>query len=163
MSGVIRLTKKNHGGDSSLMPMIARSALRGMIAGIILTVLLLLLLSAIALSLEDPDTVTGAFAYAALALGSLVSGIAAGSGDSEHRIPASALGGVGYVLFLWLVSLFFRAEAQNAVSPVYTLLCYIGCVAVSLIGGTVTRPRRVRTNGGKRSPTALLRGRLGRR
>lgn len=139
------------------------AAFRGMLCGIGTAVGLALILSAAALAQEDPDSVIVIFAYASLLLGALICGLASMRSDRGHGMLTPLVGGAGYVLVLWLVSLFFRANAENAVPPIGMALGYLGCLAVALAGGLIVRPRRGRVNPAKGNPTALVRKQLGRR
>ncbi|MBQ8551552.1 MAG: TIGR04086 family membrane protein [Clostridia bacterium] len=139
------------------------AALRGVLIGIGTAAVLTLILSAVALAQEDPDRFTGIFAYAALFIGALACGLASMKLDREHGMISPLIGGAGYVLVLWLVSLFFRADAVNAVSPLAMSLGYLGCIAAALAGGLIGRPKRVRIDTAKKNPTALVRKQLGRR
>ncbi len=139
------------------------AALRGMLIGIGTAAALALILSAVALAQEDPDSVIGMFAYASLFAGAFVCGLASMKSDCEHGMISPLVGGAGYVLVLWLISLFFRGNAENAVPPLGMALGYLGCLAVALAGGLIGRPRRGRIDSAKKNPTALVRKQLGRR
>ncbi len=139
------------------------AALRASLIGTFAAVLLALIFSAAALAMTDPDKLVGAFGYAALFLGAVISGIVSVKLDSGRGLLTSLVGGAGYVLILWLISLFFRAAAENAVSPLAMVLIYIGCAAVSVVGGFMGRGKKRKIGASKNNPTDIVRKQLGRR
>ena len=120
-------------------------------------------LSGAALMMDDPKRFTAIFAYAALFVGAFVCGISAVKLDLQRSMLSSLVGGVGYVLLLWLISLAMRARAEHPVTPLFMLAMYICCVLVSLLGGLSGRGRKTYVDANKKNPTALMRRQLGRR
>lgn len=139
------------------------AALRASLIGAFAAMMLALAFSAAALAMTDPDKFVGIFGYAALFLGAVISGIVSVKLDSGRSLLTSLVGGAGYVLVLWLVSLFFRAAAENAVSPLAMALIYIGCIAVSMLGGLMGRGKKWKIGSSKNNPTDIVRKQLGRR
>ncbi len=138
------------------------AALRASLIGTFAAVLLALIFSAAALAMTDPDKLVGVFGYAALFWGAALTGIVSVKLDSGRSLLAALVGGVGYVLILWLISLFFRAAAENAVSPLIMALMYAGCIAVSMLGGLMGRGKKRKIGASKNNPTDIVRKQLGR-
>lgn len=139
------------------------ASLRGTLIGIAATLLSSLIMTAVALMTKDPEGLIGIFALASLVVGSLLGGITANKADTEQRLGSSLVSGGGYVIILWLVSLFFRADTPEPTSPLLAVVVYLGCIAVSLLGGIVARPKQTRIKEGKSNAAARLRRQLGKR
>ncbi|MBQ8250187.1 MAG: TIGR04086 family membrane protein [Clostridia bacterium] len=139
------------------------ASLRGILIAVAATLLLSLILTAVALMTKDPKGLIGIFAYAVLIIASLLGGVTASKTDTEQRLGASLVSGGGYVLVMWLFSLFLRSDTSESASPLWTVIVYIGCIALSLVGSVVARPKRTRIKEGKNSVTARLRRQLGKR
>ena len=138
------------------------ASFRASLIGTFAAAVLALAFSAAALAVTDPDGLVGILGYAALFLGAVVSGIASVKLDSERRMLTSFVGGAGYVLILWLVSLFLRADAANPVTPPVMALMYAGCIAAATLGGLMGRGRKRRVGASKNNPTDIVRKQLGR-
>lgn len=156
------MANTDHRDESHDIGALLLSGLKGTLIGVASVVVLALILTAAALAFPDPDSVVGAFAYAALGIGALACGIAAVRADAARSIVGAVIGGVGYVLILWLVSLFMRDGAET-MPPALTAVAYAVCVIASMLGGLIARGRRIRIGEGKNSPTALMRKQLGAR
>ncbi len=139
------------------------AACRGSIIGALTSFVAVLVLSGAALLMEDPKKLITAFAYGALLVGAFVGGFSSAKLDKDRSAVSAFMGGVGYVLLLWLVSLAFRANAMYPVTPIFMILAYIGCTAVSFIGGLAVRGKRGGVKFSRKNPTTLVRGQLGRR
>ena len=139
------------------------AGLRGALIGISGAALSALIFTAAALMTEDPDKTAGILSFAALFIGSLVSGICAVRFDSQRALAASFLGGGGYAAVLWLVSLFFRGDSQELLAPGLVALGYAACLLISFVGGLFARGRRKGIGEGRNSPTERMRRQLGRR
>ena len=150
----------DHRDESRDIGALLAASLKGMLFGIAAALLLSLALTAAALAFADPNSVIGAFAYTALGIGAMICGLAAVRADLSHSLTAALIGGGGYVLVLWLVSLIMRNGGET-VPLLWTLIAYAACVIASLIGGLLSRGRRVHIGEGKKSPAALVRRRLG--
>lgn len=163
MSGGVSLINTKPNDESAELKGMFLASLRGTLVAVGLTVLLAIIMTAVALMTKDPDSIIGIFAYAALVIASLLGGITSIKADTEQRLGASLLSGVGYVLIIWLLSLFFRADTLEPVSPLWAIIGYIGCIALSLVGGVIVRPKQTRIKEGKNNVTAKLRRQLGKR
>ncbi|MCI8387646.1 MAG: TIGR04086 family membrane protein [Clostridiales bacterium] len=154
------LTRDEPDGLQSLLG----AALRGLIAGIIVILILALILSAAALSMDDPASMLEIFAIAALFIGAVVCGFVSAKSYPDAAFIAGLLGGAFYVLFIWVISLFFRGDSgdvsRELVSPLWMALGYIGCIALSMLGGLLGRKRKQRIGDGNKSPAALARRQL---
>ena len=135
------------------------SALKGALVGIGTSSLLALIFTAVALMTRDPDRLIGIFAYAVLFISSLAGGISSVKADSEQRLLSAFLGGTGYVLILWLLSLFFRADTAEPLPPILMASGYAGCIAAAFIGALIAKPRRMRIKDGS-NVTAQVRRQL---
>ncbi len=136
--------------------------LRGTLFGVIAAFLSALVFTFVALMNEDPDKLTSGLAYAALLIGALTSGITSAKAGM-NPILASALSGGGYSLIVWLASIPFRVDGEPGISPIVSLLIYLGCVALSAVCGLVFRRRPAKLTSIKKSPAAMVRKQLGRR
>ena len=136
--------------------------LKGMLFGIGVTSLLSLVFTLIALMGKDPDSLIGFFAYAALFAGSLICGILAVKSDPDQRLFSGLLGGIGYVLVIWLLSLFFRGDTPEALPPLWMAVGYLGCILTALIGALIARPKRAHIKDGSNT-AAQMRRRLTKR
>ncbi|MBQ8509293.1 MAG: TIGR04086 family membrane protein [Clostridia bacterium] len=137
---------------------------RGCICGLIVVIALTLILTAVSLSMEDPDRLLRAFALTALFVGAAVSGFASAKFARENGLLAGLLGGVLYVLIVWLISVFFRgsADEESVMPPLWMALGYGICLAASLFGGLLGRGRRMKVGEGRKNPAAMARRQLGR-
>ena len=163
MSGGVSLINTKPKDESAGVKELLFASLRGTLIGIAATVLSSLIMTAVALMTKDPESVIGIFALVSLVIGSLLGGIIANKTDTEQRMGASLVSGGVYVIILWLLSLFFRADTPEPTSPLITVVGYIGCIAVSLIGGIIARPKQARIKEGKSNAAARLRRQLGKR
>ena len=163
MSGGVCLKNISSKDESYTLGGLLLAAFRGVLFGIGGAALLALVMTAVALMTKDPDKLVGILAYAALLIGAFVCGVTALRSDENHSIAAPLIGGAGYVLVLWLVSLFFRGDTVTPVPPIWMAVGYAVCVLISLVGGLIARPRRMRVGEGKNSPAAQIRRQLGRR
>ena len=163
MSGGVSLINTKPKDESAELKGMFFASLRGALIAVALTVLLAIIMTAVALMTKDPDNIIGIFAYATLVISSLLGGITSIKADTEQRLGASLLSGVGYVLVIWLLSLFFRADTLEPVSPLWATVGYIGCIALSLVGGIIARPKQTRIKDGKNNVTARLRRQLSKR
>lgn len=163
MSGGVVLKNIKSNDESYTLGGLLLAALRGVLFGIGGAALLALIMTAAALMTKDPDKLIGILAYAALLAGALICGITALRADENHSIAASLIGGAGYVLILWLISLFFRGDTVSPVPSVWMAVGYAVCVLTALVGGLLARPRRMRVGEGKNSPAAQIRRQLGHR
>ncbi len=163
MSGGVSLINTKQKDEAAGVKELLTASLRGTLASAALALLLTLVLTAVALMTKNPDSLIHVFAYAVLAITSLIGGITASKADSGQRLGASLIGGYGYVLVMWLLSLFFRSDTAGSVSPLLTVSVYIGCIALSLVGGIIAKPKQTRIKEGKNSVTARLRRQLGKR
>lgn len=138
------------------------AAIRGLISGLITSIILALILSAVALAMDDPSSMIGLFALISLFLGAVVNGFTAAKAYPDGRLVAAILSGAIYVLFIWLISLFFRGQAgaTEAVSPLGMALGYAGCIALAALGGLIARPRTKSYSDVKKSPSAQLRKKM---
>lgn len=145
--------------DESAFFRLLLNAAVAMLIGIAVCFALMLILSAVALGFDDPNGYIAPFATVALFMGALACGIA----SRRSGTVASLMSGGFYVLVLWLVSLSFRVGGGESVGILVTLLGYGGCIAVSFVGGNVGKRSAGFGAMGKKSPTAQLRRRIGRR
>lgn len=144
--------------DEQELALLPGAALRGLIAGIIASASLWLILTAVSLSMEDPLRLLTAFSLAALFVGALTAGIAAGCRDRGNAPFAGFIAGTLYVLLLWLISLFFRGGAgTGSASPLFTAIGYGVCIVLALAGGIVSRPKPMSRSG--KNPAASARRR----
>ncbi len=137
------------------------SALKGMVVGVLVTLVLSLIFTAIALAFDDPKSVVDLLSYAALAISALFVGIIAVKSDGEHRVTASLIGGIMYVILLFIISLFMSGEGVP--SPILRAVAWALSIGVCMLGGLMGKGRRVRVGEGKNSPTELARRKLAKR
>lgn len=133
------------------------SGLKGMIFGVLLALVLSLVFTAISLAFGDPRAAADLLSYVVLGASSLCVGIVAVRSDSEHRLTSALIGGIMYVLLLFVISLFMSADGT---SPILRTIVWMLSIGICLLGGVIGRGRRVRVGEGKNSPTALARRRL---
>lgn len=117
------------------------AALRGLIAGIAVIIVLSLILTAAALGMDDPSRLLRVFALGTLFVGAVVCGVFAGMSCRDGAAAAGLVGGAAYVLILWLISLFFRGNQSAAASPLWSAVGYAVCLVLSLMGGFAVRRR----------------------
>lgn len=149
---------KNEKQNSSAVPW---NVFKGSLIGVLSAVILALIFTAVALMTKDPDKFAGIFAYGALFIGAFISGVMTPK-DGINPIVACLLSGGGYSLILWLTSLSFRKDGTSELSPIISLLLYLGCVVVSVAAGFIFNTRRKSLPRGKKSPVAMLRKQCGR-
>ncbi len=137
------------------------SALKGMVVGVLVTLVLSLIFTAIALAFDDPKSVVDLLSYATLAISALFVGIIAVKSDGEHRVTASLIGGIMYVILLFIISLFMSGEGVP--SPILRVLVWALSIGVCILGGAIGKGRRTRVGDGKNSPTELARRKLAKR
>ncbi len=133
------------------------SALKGLAAGIITALALSLIFTAVSLGMDDPEKLLGVFALVTLFVGAAAGGLAAGI--FERGRTAGILSGAGYVLVVWILSLFFRNG--GGLSPVFGAVGYVICVALSFLAGVITGRGGSSVN--RKSPTAARRKKAMRR
>ncbi len=136
------------------------AVLRGVLFGIGSAIVLMLVLSAVALATKDPDSLIGWLAMAALLGGAFICGVVSVRSDSKRGLVAGIIGGAAYVLILWLISLFFRGEVADPMTPLGMALRYATCILAAFLGGLIGHGSAPRTREGKHSPTALARRQL---
>lgn len=136
--------------------------LKGILLGVLTAAVSAFVFTFVALMNEDPDKLVTPLAYVALAVGTLTAGIAVPKRDMSP-IVAAALSGGGYALVMWLASLPYRAGGEPGISPIISLLLYLGCVVLSVIGGLVFRKRTTKVTSLRKSPAAAVRKQLGHR
>ncbi len=157
MLGGIYLTNPKTRDDSPSIGGMFFAPLRGMLIGIGITALLSLVFTVVALMTKDPDSLIGLFAYAALFVGSMTCGILSVKSDSEQRLFSGLIGGIGYVLVIWLLSLFFRADTAEAMSPVWMTVGYLGCILTAFIGALIAKPKRTNIKDGNNMAAQMRR------
>ncbi len=162
MLGGIHLTNPKTRDDSPSLGGMFFAPLKGMLIGIGITALLCLVFTAVALMGKDPDRLIGFFAYAALFVGSMTCGILAVKSDTQQRLFSGIIGVVGYVLVIWLLSLFFRDDAAEVLPPVWMAAGYLGCILTAFIGALIAKPKRTHIKDGS-STAAQMRRRLNKR
>ena len=162
MLGGILLFNSKHGDEKNKEKSGVFGIIRGSLIGVASAFLSALVFTLVALMNEDPEKLAYGLAYAALAIGALMAGVAS---EKEGINPALAsfLSGVGYVLIIWLASIPFRADGDPGISPVVSLLVYLGCAAVSAVFGLLFRRRPATLASMRRSPAAAVRKQLGNR
>ena len=148
MLGGICLTNTKSRDEASPLGEMIFAALKGTLVGIGTSALLSLILTAIALMTKDPDKLIGIFAYAALFISALACGISSVKSDSEQRLLTAILGSAGYVLIVWLLSLFFRADTAEPLPPVWMTVGYVGCIITAFLGALIAKPKRMRVRDG---------------
>ncbi len=148
-------------GDKKSSGSLPFGIVKGTLFGVLSAAVLAFVFTFVALMREDPDKLLGGLAYAALFIGALVSGIASPKSD-VNPVFSSALAGGGYALVIWLASMPYRAGGNPEISPVISLLLYLGCIAVSVVGGLVFRRRSAKLSSLRKSPAAAVRKQLGR-
>ena len=134
------------------------SGLKGMAVGILLTLVLSLIFSIVALGFGDPRKVSDLLSYITLAMSALGVGITAVRSDSEHRLTSALLGGIMYVLLLFVISMFMSKE--GAPSPMLRTVVWALYIGVCILGAWVSKGNRTRGRMPKNSPAALARRRL---
>lgn len=139
-----------------------KAAAIGVPSGITASLVLALLFSAVLLRMSDPMAAIGIFAVAALVIGAFVSSLIPALLLRERSFTAALICAALYFLAVFIVSLAFRGEsgtvnASDAVSG------FGGCTLAALLSGFIARPRAARIKGGKKSPAAMARARLGRK
>lgn len=162
MLGGILLFNSKHGNEKNKEKGAVFGILKGSLFGVLSAFLSALIFTLVALMNEDPEKLAQGLAYASLAIGALVAGVAS---EKEVGNPALAsfLSGVGYVLVVWLASIPFRVGGELGISPVASLLIYLGCAAVSALFGFLFRRRPAKLASMRRSPAAAVRKQLGNR
>ncbi len=151
------------GGDES--PMIwslLLAALKGLLIGTAVTLVLALIMTGVMVTLEDPMGSMEIFAFAILYIGAFVSALVSAAFERGYSITSALIGGAFYILLDFIVSLFFR-NGGAALSAPYVLIGCGGCIVLSLVAGFIMRPRAMRVRTGNKSPAAIARGKLGRR
>ncbi len=149
-------------GDSKSSGGLPLGIVKGTLFGVLSAAVLAFIFTFAALMTEDPDKLLGGLAYTALFIGALVSGIVSPKSDVNPTF-SSAMSGGGYALVVWLASMPYRAGGEPGISPVISLLLYLGCIAVSAVGGLIFRRRSPKLASLRKSPAAAVRKQLGRR
>ena len=147
------------GGNGSSLTL---RILRGSGIGLIFAALLSFVFTAVALSMEDPNRFISPLSYGALFVGALAAGISAPR-DGISRPIASAISGGVYSVAIWLASIPFRQNGDGAMPFWISALLYLGCILVSVIGGSIFSGGRQKISRGKKSPAAMMRKSLGTR
>lgn len=135
------------------------SALKGLVVGIIIVVLLALILSAIALRTENPSGIVSVFAIITLCIGAVSVGFAAAKWCPANALLSGIVGGAAYIMLIWLLSLFQRGGGGRISALVHRsrirgeLSLLTGRRAGSEAEASVCR-RGSKQSGGKGSTTA---------
>ena len=112
-----------------------KAALFGMLIGIGTVAVLAFLIPALALTVEDPAPLIPPLAGGALLIGIFLTGFCSAKRCPEKKVTVSLTAGAFCLLFLWGISLFFRASEGHPMPPLTVALAYLVCLGISLLGG----------------------------
>ncbi len=152
------MQRNDNAGDFSVGAVLM-SGFKGMIVGIISTLVLAAVFTGVSLAFGEPRRVADLLSYAALVLTALGVGISAVRFDREHRLTSALVGGCMYALLMLAASLFIGTDGE-AGAMLLKLGVWAAFVGVCMLGGAMGKGRRVRVGEGNNSPTALARRRL---
>ena len=137
--------RKTEGSDNGFSGVLRRSFV-GFFCGAVTLTVLLLIGASVALNTEDPDSLIGILAFAALYISAFVCGLITTRRREQSILLSGALGGAWLVLLLSLVSFFFKAPISDGRPWGNEMLIRCSAVLASALGGYIGANRPKNTN-----------------